>query len=123
MGASTSGRESAHTRVLKQPMKRRSIDTASNTRKALHVLDSYRSAVCSVFEQAMEEEPVDSVDPTAFEAVDLIVADFVERLMKRLMPCDDTPLRSIAIKKALETLIAPDSALFTQCIGIADSFA
>eukprot|EP01055_Gregarina_sp_Pseudo9_P001706 Gregarina_sp_Pseudo_9__1705@NODE_2155_length_1124_cov_91_189862_g1984_i0_p2_GENE_NODE_2155_length_1124_cov_91_189862_g1984_i0NODE_2155_length_1124_cov_91_189862_g1984_i0_p2_ORF_typecomplete_len127_score27_84Borrelia_REV/PF03978_13/0_093_NODE_2155_length_1124_cov_91_189862_g1984_i087467 len=123
----TGGSASTHKRVLKLAGKRRSLEhTQRYNRKLNQVLDSYKPSVCSAFAQVTETAACATVDlsPQAAQAIDLIVADFVERLVKQVItaaaPGDAVSPHSV--RRALKSVVAEDSALFDTCVGLADHY-
>lgn len=147
-----------HTRVLKVPSKRRSINSEAatggcsnaqrhlptNWRKLNRVLDSYGSSVRTAFAQLTESTSSEAhhqsrhnakqdmvfqqpeLTSQAVQAVDLIVADFVERLIKGIAIVSNNNSNEVisphVIKRALKEVIPQESPLYDMCIGMADHY-
>eukprot|EP01057_Protomagalhaensia_wolfi_P002892 Protomagalhaensia_wolfi_Nauph_80__2891@NODE_2983_length_926_cov_175_278467_g2340_i0_p2_GENE_NODE_2983_length_926_cov_175_278467_g2340_i0NODE_2983_length_926_cov_175_278467_g2340_i0_p2_ORF_typecomplete_len130_score7_74Vps53_N/PF04100_12/0_11_NODE_2983_length_926_cov_175_278467_g2340_i054443 len=115
------------TKVIK--LKKHSAQSHSHnrpgSRKARKLLDSYSASICKAFSEVLhvDQGPLTNLDilPDALEAVNLIMADFVERLIKQICSTQNVNGRP-AIKAALKGLTR-SSILYDACLYDAEAYA
>eukprot|EP01056_Protomagalhaensia_sp_Gyna25_P002484 Protomagalhaensia_sp_Gyna_25__2483@NODE_2391_length_1109_cov_342_546729_g1981_i0_p1_GENE_NODE_2391_length_1109_cov_342_546729_g1981_i0NODE_2391_length_1109_cov_342_546729_g1981_i0_p1_ORF_typecomplete_len132_score10_93Vps53_N/PF04100_12/0_00013_NODE_2391_length_1109_cov_342_546729_g1981_i0451846 len=97
----------------------------SGSRKARKLLDSYNASICKAFSEVlhMDHGPRTNLDvlPDALEAVNLIMADFVERLLKEF--CTTQGLNGHAAVKAALKGLTQNCIIYDACLCDAEVYA